>query len=197
MVQDLDLLHTEIKACTKCALRQGCSQVVPGEGNPNAGVVFVAEAPGAKEDELDRTLIGRAGMFFRVALVRAGIKEKDVYLANIVKCRPENNRDPFPEEIESCWEWTLKTLQLIKPKVLVPMGRPALVTLSQKLGFSKKVGQNSILKLAGIPFYVEEKHFFVFPLFHPAFALRRSSLKPEFRAHLLYLSAAIPGWMRR
>ena len=194
---DLDQLHTEIKACTGCPLRQGCTQVVPGEGNPKAGVVFFAEAPGAKEDEEGRPLIGRAGTFFRIGLHRAGIPEKDVYMSNIVRCRPEDNRDPLPEEMESCWKWTLQTLQLIKPKVLVPMGRPALVTLSQKLGFSKRVGQNPIMKLAGLPFYVEDKHFFVFPMYHPAFAIRRTTLKPEFRAHLLYLAKAIPGWMRR
>lgn len=194
---DLDQLHAEIKACSKCSLRQNCTQVVPGEGNPNAGVVFFAEAPGAKEDVEGRPLIGRSGTFFRIALARAGMKEKEVYLSNIVRCHPEENRDPLPDEIESCWPWTLKTLQLIRPKVLVPMGRPALVTLSQKLGFAKKVGQNSIMKLAGIPFYVEEKNFFVFPIFHPAFAIRRSSLKPEFRAHMLYLGKALPEWMRR
>lgn len=193
----LSNLHSEIKACTKCSLRQNCTQVVPGEGNPKAGVVFIAEAPGMREDEEGRPLIGRSGMFFRVGLGHADIDVKDVYLTNIVRCHPEDNRDPLPEEIENCWEWTLKTLQLIRPKVLVPLGRPALVTLSQKLNFAKKVGQNSILKLAGIPFYVEDKHFFVFPIFHPAFAIRRSSLKPEFRAHLLYLGKAIPEWMRR
>ena len=190
-------LHSEIKACTKCPLRQGCTQVVPGEGNPNADVIFMAEAPGQQEDECGRPQIGRAGRFFRAGLVHAEIKEKDVYITNIARCRPEDNRTPLPDEIENCWEWTLKTLQLIRPKVLVPMGRPALVTLTQKLGFSKMVGQNSILKLAGIPFYVEEKHFFVFPLFHPAFALRRITLKPEFKAHLLYLGLAIPEWIRR
>jgi len=193
----LSNLHSEIKACTQCSLRQGCTQVVPGEGNPEAGVVFFAEAPGAVEDERGRPLIGRSGTYFRIELARAGIKENEVYLSNIVRCRPPENRDPLPEEIESCWTWTLKTLQVIRPKVIVPMGRPALVTLSQKLGFHKKVGQNPIMKLAGIPFFVEEKHFFVFPIFHPAFAIRRSSLKPEFRAHLMYLAKAIPDWMRR
>lgn len=193
----LSNLHSEIKACTKCALRKKCTQVVPGEGPSKASIVFFAEAPGTREDENGRPLVGRSGLFFRSSLGYAGIEVKDTYLTNIVRCRPEENRDPLPEEITNCWEWSLKTLQLIRPKILVPMGRPALAALSQRLGFSKKVGQNSILKLAGIPFYVEEKHFYVFPLFHPAFALRRSSLKPEFRAHLKYLGQAIPGWLRR
>jgi len=159
--------------------------------------MFFAEAPGAKEDTEGIPLVGRSGQLFRRALAGARIKVGDVYLSNIVRCRPPDNRDPLPDEIEACWNWTAETLNLIRPRIVVPMGRPALFTMAYKLGFNKKVGQNPITKLAGKPIFVAERNFYCYPMFHPSYAARRRDVRSTFVAHMKYLGEAIPGWLER
>ena len=190
-----------MRACTRCALRTGadseCTQVVPGVGSQGANVAFFGEGPGRDEDEKGEPFVGRSGQLLRAQLRSAKIGLEDVYISNTVRCRPPGNRDPLPEEAETCWHWTHRTLVLIQPRIIVALGRPALATLARKLGFSKKIGQLSITKLAGKPIFVEERNFFCYPIFHPAYALRNPRVRAEFQAHIRYLALAIPGWLAR
>jgi DNA polymerase len=187
----------EIKNCQKCGLREQCTQTVPGEGEQQAVIMFVGEGPGQREDQQGIPFVGRAGALLRQSIMRAGIKPELHYITNIVRCRPPENRDPFPDEIEACWPWMLQTLKLIAPKILVPLGKSALYPLARQLGFSNKVGQLTITKLAGKPFYVEKRSLYVMPLFHPAYCLRRSDAREEFESHMLYLGKAYQGWCAR
>lgn len=194
----LEALHQQMMLCEKCDLcRQGRTQVIPGEGPEDAVVAFFGEGPGAEEDKLGRPFVGRSGQLFRSALQRERIPWKDIYISNTVRCRPPNNRDPLPEEADACWDWTLQTLQIIQPRIIVTLGKPALMTLAQKLGFSKQVAQGTITKLAGKPIFVEKRNFYCFPMLHPAYAARRRDAREDFNAHMKYLKLAIPGWLER
>lgn len=193
----LDALHEKIRGCRKCELRAGCTQVVPGDGDAEAQIVIVGEAPGEDEDAQGIPFVGASGKHLRDIMQLNGMGEYKYYITNTARCRPPDNRVPNPSEIESCWPWTLEILKIIQPKILVPLGRPALMTLSLKYGFYKKVGQNPITKLAGVPIYLAERNVFVYPVFHPAYALRRSDAREAFNGHFGYLRKAIPGWLQR
>lgn len=193
----LDAVFAQMRECQKCGLRTGCKQVVPGEGPDNATVLFIGEGPGETEDESGRPFVGRAGKMLRETLRYKGIKENEVFIKNIVSCRPPNNREPEPLEIEACWDWTLQVLNIVKPKVVVTLGGPAIYTMAQKFHFSKKIGNNKITALAGKPIYLEDRHFYVYPVFHPSYACRRSDARAAFGAQLAYLSTAIPQWLER
>ncbi len=195
--EDLKTLEVQVKQCAKCALRAGCTQVVVGLGQATSKLVLIGEAPGADEDSSGRPFVGRSGRLLREVLHKNGIKESHYYITNTVRCRPPENRTPTPEEMEACWPWLAKTLQIVKPKIVVTLGKPALFTLALKYGFTKKTGQLPITKLAGRPIYMEARKFYVYPVLHPAFALRRSEAMEEFRAQLTFLAKAIPGWIER
>ena len=207
-MSELHDLRARIKECSACDLRKGCTQVVPGCGafdtagaeiDPSeARILFVGEGPGAEEDKTGRTFVGWSGELLRRSIKAAGIPDDYYFIDNTVRCRPPDNRDPKPDEIEACWPWmveVLKTLKLLK--IIVPMGKPALRTMAFKLGFQKKIGQLPITKLAGKPFYLEDRGLYIFPLFHPAFANRQNDRRAEFIAHLQYLGKAYAGWVRR
>lgn len=196
-MEKLEALHQSIRECESCDLRKECTQVVPGDGTQTAPIMFVGEAPGADEDAQGIPFIGRSGSLLRDNLQKARIKEDIRYITNMVRCRPPDNRTPLPAELEACWPHMIATLRLIKPRILVTLGKPATFTMAHKLGFSKKVGQLSITKLAGKPIYVEERKLYVFPVFHPSYALRRRSSRDEFRAHIKYLGVAYRGWLER
>jgi len=190
-------LHDLIKKCSKCRLRATCTQVVPGEGPQNAKIVFIAEAPGEEEDKQGRPLIGRSGQLFRNALKAASIKEDEVFISNTCKCRPPDNREPNPDEIEACWPWTLQLLQRISPKIIVPLGAPATMTLAMRFDFQKQLGGSKITQIAGKPVFLAKRHFYVFPMFHPSFANRQNERRSEFQAHMRYLGKAMNGWLER
>jgi len=194
---ELDKLHPEITACTKCALRKGCKQVVPGQGTSDASIFFVGEAPGREEDEQGLPFVGRSGRYLRREFQRVEIPPDLIYITNIVRCRPPENRDPEPDEIEACWDWTLQLLQAIKPKVVVSLGKYSMTTLAYKLGYGKKIGQQGVTKLAGRPIYVEARKFYAYPMTHPAYAMRGRAKREEFTAHMRYLAVSLPGWLRR
>ena len=180
--------------CQKCHLRETCTQVVPGEGPADAQVVILGEGPGQSEDEEGRPFIGRSGQFLRTQIGK--IERFGIYISNTVRCRPPDNRDPHPDEAEACWPWTLRTLQTIKPKVVVTLGKPALNTVAFKFGIKIPAGGFAD-KVAGKRIYVEERKFFLFPCVHPSFVLRRKDAKTQFTTHMTYLSRALPGWLRR
>lgn len=156
--------------CQRCTLCEHRNRVVFGEGNPEAEVMFVGEAPGYNEDKQGRPFIGRAGKFLDSWIEAAGLKRSETYITNIVKCRPENNRDPLPEEIETCSKFLRVQIALIKPKVLVALGRFAANTLSGQEGVAMRI-------LRSRPWlYEDEKTKVKLPvcaLYHPAWALRQ------------------------
>lgn len=194
---ELEALHQEMLSCRACELRGGCSRVVPGEGAADALVVFFGEGPGEDEDTEGRPFIGRSGQFLREQLRLNEIDTEKSYISNIVRCRPPENRPPTMTEMEACWPWMEKTLHIIKPRIIVTLGRSPLVALSQKLGFFNKVGQNKITKLAGVPIYLADRNAYVFPLLHPAYACRKNDARASFSGGVKYLKLAVPGWLKR
>ena len=162
----------EVKICTKCALHQTRKNTVFGECNPDADLVFVGEAPGADEDETGRPFVGRAGELLTKMIQAMGLTREDVFICNTLKCRPPNNRAPAPEETNACWDYLIRQLQIIQPKVIVTLGNPATKgLLMTKIGITKLRGNWQELPdlgegLANIP---------VMPTFHPAYVLRNYS----------------------
>lgn len=162
----------EVAACQKCVLGSTRLNPVPGEGNPNAELVFVGEGPGADEDAQGRPFVGRSGQLLEKIITNAmGLKRSDVYICNIVKCRPPENREPRPEEIISCLPFLQKQLSLIKPKVIVCLGAPATRTL---LKTNQPIGQ---LRGKFQDFYFDDfsDPIKLMPTFHPAYLLRNYS----------------------
>ena len=161
-------LRTEVLPCTRCSLRQGATQVVFGEGNPSARLMFVCEAPGQVEDETGRPFVGRSGELLDKILHNAmGLRREDVFIANVNKCRPPGNRDPEPLEIASCLPWLRAQIKIINPDVIVTLGRVAMWNL---LGITDSVGRMRGRELAyeGIP---------VGATWHPAYLLRNPAAK--------------------
>lgn len=123
MSQTLAVIAEEVRSCTNCRLHQGTRNGVPGEGNPNAEILFVGEGPGFHEDAQGKPFIGPAGKLLTEMLARAGLKREDVFITNIVKHRPPGNRDPMPDEIEACGKFLDRQIAEIQPKLIVTLGR--------------------------------------------------------------------------
>jgi len=165
------ILEKKIKACRKCHLRDTCTQVVPGEGNLEAEIMFIGEGPGENEDKQGRPFVGAAGKFLEEMLGMIGKKREEVFIANVLKCRPPGNRDPLPEEIEACWPWMVKQIKMIKPKLIVLLGRHAMERFLPNQKISKIHGQAMRREIEG----VGKQVFYV--LYHPAAALYQGSLR--------------------
>lgn len=161
----LSELKTVALACTACRLAEGRHHVVFGDGNPSADVVFVGEAPGQREDEQGLPFVGPSGKLLERLLGGIGLRREDVYIANVVKCRPPQNRDPRSDEIEACKGYLRKQLSLIDPKVVVTLGN-----FSSKLLLNTETG---ITRLRGTAY--EWWGRYLVPTFHPAAALRGST----------------------
>ena len=155
--------------CTACALSQGRQTVVFGEGPPDADVMIIGEAPGADEDATGRPFVGRAGQLLDKILEAAGIPRSKVYITNIVKCRPPQNRTPTEQEADTCWSlWLEVQIDLIRPQIIVTMGNvPTQRFLGTTEGITKLRGQ-----------WREWQGIRVFPMFHPSFLLRNPSRAP-------------------
>jgi DNA polymerase len=172
IVGELNQLAKEVAACQKCVLGSTRLNPVPGEGNPHAQLVFVGEGPGADEDAQGRPFVGRSGQLLEKIITNAmGLKRSDVYICNIVKCRPPENREPRPEEIISCLPFLKKQLGVIRPKVIVALGAPSTRTL---LKTNLPIGQ---LRGKFQDFYFDEVSppIKLMPTFHPAYLLRNYS----------------------
>lgn len=162
--------HNEVRTCRKCPLAEGRTNTVFGEGNPQAELVFVGEGPGAEEDRQGRPFVGRAGDLLTKMILAMGLSREDVFICNVVKCRPPSNRTPAPEEVQACWGYLVRQLQIIRPKVIVTLGNPATKTLlDTRTGITRMRGQFHSLPdwaagLGGIA---------VMPTFHPAYLLRQ------------------------
>lgn len=166
----MEKLEEEMCACTKCELCKTRKNVVFGEGNKNAKIMFIAEAPGANEDEQGRPFVGRAGKILDSLLKEFGIERKDVYIANILKCRPPNNRNPLEKEIKLCTPFLEKQIELINPQVICTLGNFSTKFIMEKFGIEE--GKEGITKVRGKIFKVinEKKEMKIFPMYHPALA---------------------------
>lgn len=153
--------------CQRCSLRQGCRGVVFGEGNPFSPVMFVGEGPGQTEDELGRPFVGKAGQLLNTILEAAGIKRQDVYITNIVKCRPPGNRTPNTGEMETCLPWLREQFRIIRPSHMVLLGLAATHGI---LDPGAKMGQ-----VRGR--WIEKGNLKIMATYHPAAILRNSALK--------------------
>jgi uracil-DNA glycosylase len=168
--KNFEEFKTAVLQCKKCQLATGRTNVVPGEGNERAEVMFIGEGPGKNEDLQGRPFIGAAGKFLDQMLDSVKLKREDVYIANIIKCRPPENRDPLPEEASACWPWLEKQIELIEPLIIVLLGRHsttrflanAVISKDHGQPFRKKFGENKII------FY---------PCYHPAAALYNGGLR--------------------
>jgi uracil-DNA glycosylase family 4 len=165
MKTELEILEAEALVCTKCALAEGRTNVVFGSGNPDAGVVFVGEGPGQREDEQGLPFVGPSGQLLEELLGEIGLTRDEVYIANVVKCRPPKNRDPKPEEIDACKPYLRTQLQLIAPDVVVTLGN-----FSTKLLLNTETG---ITRMRGTAYQWWGRY--LVPTFHPAAALRGSA----------------------
>jgi len=171
-MNELEQISERVKACKACRLCcLGAKQAVPGEGNPMAQILFIGEGPGRDEDEQGRPFVGAAGKFLTQMLGLAGLKREDVYITNVVKHRPPQNRDPLPDEIEACWAFLEAQIKVIKPKIIVTLGRHAMGRFLPGLRISEVHGQAKRSK--GI--WCERQVFF--PVYHPASALYNPSLR--------------------
>lgn len=165
-----DLNERQIQPCKLCPLSESRTLPVFGEGNPDADIVFVGEAPGAEEDRTGRPFVGRAGQLLTDMIAAMGLTREDIYICNMLKCRPPNNRTPNPQEIQCCWDYLVRQLQIIRPKVIITLGNPATKgLLNTKIGITRLRGQWQSLPdigagLEGIP---------VMPTFHPSYVLRQ------------------------
>ncbi len=164
---DLETIAKQVKECQNCPLYEKATQAVPGEGNPNSEVMFIGEGPGAEEDKQGRPFVGAAGKFLEEMLGLINWKREDVFIGNIVKHRPPDNRDPLPEEIVACTPYLDAQIKVIKPKVIVTLGRHAMYQfLPSDFRISKEHGKVFRRKgRAYVPFY------------HPAAALYHNALK--------------------
>lgn len=168
--------------CQECGLARGRTQVVPGEGPEDAEIMFIGEGPGMHEDRQGRPFVGPAGQLLEELLALMGLRRNQVYICNVIKCRPPNNRDPLPNEIAACRHWLDDQIRLIRPKIIVTLGRYSMARWFP--------GQN-ISKVHGRP--IQRDGVYVFPMFHPAAALHQQSL----RAALEEDARQIPGLLAR
>ena len=160
-------LAKSLHQCQRCKLAKlGRSQVVFGVGNPRASIMFVGEAPGFNEDQKGEPFVGAAGKLLNDLLASANLSRDQIYIANVIKCRPPNNRDPEADEVETCKPFLLQQIQMIRPKLVCTLGNWATQTLLER-----KVG---ITKVKAQAFYM--KDFVLFPLLHPAAALHQGGL---------------------
>ena len=168
---ELEKIAGEVRKCCKCGLGETRTNAVPGQGNANAAIVFVGEAPGADEDAQGVAFIGRAGKLLTKIIEAMGLQRSDVFICNILKCRPPGNRDPKPEEIASCLGYLQKQLDLIQPEIIVALGAHAAKTL---LDSQKPIGQ---LRGQFHEYYTapEAEAIKLMPTYHPAYLLRNYS----------------------
>jgi DNA polymerase len=163
-------LELEIDDCKKCQLHKGRHNIVIADGSPEAIAMFIGEGPGEEEDKQGLPFVGRAGQLLNKMLAAIQLNRADVYIANIVKCRPPMNREPLPEEIKMCFPYLEKQIEIVKPKLIVSLGAPATTTLlGTKIGITELRGK----------FFKYNDDTFLLPTFHPAYLLRNPNKKRE------------------
>jgi uracil-DNA glycosylase len=180
--QSLDALHREIRSHRGCGFEpcETATNIVPGEGSPTALVMLVGEAPGATEDELGRPFVGRSGRLLDELLAEAGLDRSEVFITNVVKARPPGNRDPRADEVAHWMPWLEAQLALIRPRLVVPLGRHALAHFTDGAMISEVHGRLLLARGRAL-----------FPLYHPAAALRSRLLRETAFADARGLAAAL------
>lgn len=170
MFETIEEVENEVKNCTKCKLCQSRTNTVFGVGNANADIMFIGEGPGADEDKEGEPFVGKAGKLMNQAFLGQGISREKIYIANIVKCRPPNNRNPEKDEAMICLNYLRNQVMLIKPKIIVLLGSVALKNiLGDQYGITASRGK-----------WIEKKGIKYMPTFHPAALLRDESKKIDF-----------------
>ncbi|MFH1857635.1 MAG: uracil-DNA glycosylase [Candidatus Omnitrophota bacterium] len=162
-----ETLRQEVASCTQCVLHRSRTQTVFGEGKLDAALLFVGEAPGMEEDLQGRPFVGQAGKLLTKIIEAIGLKREEVYIANVLKCRPPGNRGPFPEEVRACGSYLEKQIDWIRPRVICSLGKYACLVLVRKEGTISAL-RGQFYDYRGIP---------VMPTFHPAYLLRNPSAK--------------------
>ena len=182
MYTNFDELRENCLKCRKCELCETRHNVVVGVGNPKAEVMFIGEGPGENEDLQGEPFVGRGGQLLDKMLTAVDLsRDKNIYIANIVKCRPPHNRDPKPEEQEQCIDWLRNQVKLIKPKIIVCLGRiSAQKLIKPDLKITKEHGM-----------FFQKGNYLMMPMFHPAAILRNPNQKPEAFADFLKLQEKI------
>ena len=166
-MNSLDEIARLVRQCSDCELGRGRKNAVPGEGSPDAYLMIIGEGPGAQEDLLGRPFVGRAGQFLDELLGYIGLKREDVFIANMVKCRPPENRDPLPAEVSACDKYLERQIELLDPLLIVTLGRVSLARFFPGESMTRARGK------------VREKDGrFIYPVMHPAAALYRQEVRP-------------------
>ena len=168
---ELEKIAEEVKQCRKCDLGSIRTNAVPGEGNPNAQIMFVGEGPGADEDAQGRPFVGRAGQLLDKIIAACGLKRSDIYIGNILKCRPPGNRDPRADEIINCLPYLQRQIEIISPEIIVALGAHAAKTL---LNTTKSIGR---LRGQFLDYYtgIDRPPIKLMATYHPAYLLRNYS----------------------
>lgn len=165
-MSELERLAAEVRECTKCPLHRGRTHAVPGEGPADADIMFIGEGPGFHEDQQGRPFVGAAGEFLEELLDSIGLTREQVYITNVIKCRPPGNRDPLPREVNACEPYLDRQIALIEPTVVVTLGRFSMARAFPNARISHVHGAPR--KIKGVVYY---------PMYHPAAALHRPSLR--------------------
>ncbi len=181
-MSELERLAAEIAGCTRCLLHRGRTHAVPGEGPEDADIMFIGEGPGFHEDQQGRPFVGPAGQFLDELLGSIGLTREEVYITNVIKCRPPGNRDPLPEEVSACQPYLDRQIGLIQPTIVVTLGRFSMARAFPQARISRIHGEPR--KIEGIVYY---------PMYHPAAALHRPSLRSTVEADM----RRIPDVMER
>jgi uracil-DNA glycosylase family 4 len=176
----LNELYREIALCQKCEIAKYRNKVVPGEGAEDAKIMFIGEAPGWHEDQQGRPFVGPAGKFLDELLASIGLRRQQVYIANVIKCRPQANRDPLPTEIQNCRKWLERQIELIQPKMIVTLGR-----YSMAMFFPGK----SISKIHGTA--QKRDNVIYYAMYHPAAALHQASLRRAIEEDMLKIPSLL------
>ena len=177
-MKSLDEIARLVRQCADCELGRGRKNAVPGEGSPDAELMIIGEGPGAQEDILGRPFVGRAGQFLDELLGYIGLAREDVFIANMVKCRPPENRDPLPAEVSACNKYLERQIELLDPLLIVTLGRVSLARFFPGESMTRARGK------------VRNKDGrFIYPVMHPAAALYRQEVRPG----IIEDFKAIPG----
>jgi DNA polymerase len=165
---NLAQIASEVSVCERCMLHHSRKLAVPGEGPVEAEIMFIGEGPGFHENQQGRPFVGAAGKYLEELLATIGLKREDVFITNVVKCRPPNNRDPLPDELAACSDYLERQIQVINPRVIVTLGRYSMARFLPNAKISDVHGQSFRIKGR-----------VMVPMFHPAAALHQPSLKPS------------------
>lgn len=163
----LQAIAQEVRVCTRCPLHQGRTHAVPGEGLATAEIMLIGEGPGFHEDRQGRPFVGNSGKFLTQLLAQAGLKRSDVWIGNVVKCRPPNNRDPQPVELQACADFLDRQIEAINPKIIITLGRFSMGKFFPGARITRVHGQMRLVNGR-----------FVIPMFHPAAALHNPKYRP-------------------